>query len=196
MIAIIDYDMGNLRSLENALDRLGAAYIVTANPETIRRSDKVILPGVGHAGLAMDNLVERGLPEVIRSLRQPVLGICVGMQVLCRDSEEAPRKPCLGVFDAHVRRFSPTSGCKVPHMGWNDIRNLEGKLLRDLESGTYVYFVHSYYAGLCPDTVATCQYAGRLFSAALRYENFYGTQFHPEKSGSVGERILQNFLAL
>ena len=196
MIAIIDYDMGNLRSLENALDRLGAAYTVTADPETIRRSDKVILPGVGHAGLAMDNLVERGLPEVIRSLRQPVLGICVGMQVLCRDSEEAPRKPCLGVFDAHVRRFSPTSGCKVPHMGWNDIRNLEGKLLGDLESGTYVYFVHSYYAGLCPDTVATCQYAGQLFSAALRYENFYGTQFHPEKSGSVGERILQNFLAL
>ena len=196
MIAIIDYDMGNLRSLENALDRLGAAYTVTADPETIRRSDKVILPGVGHAGLAMDNLVERGLPEVIRSLRQPVLGICVGMQVLCRDSEEAPGKPCLGVFDAHVRRFSPTSGCKVPHMGWNDIRNLEGKLLRDLESGAYVYFVHSYYAGLCPDTVATCQYAGQLFSAALRYENFYGTQFHPEKSGSVGERILQNFLAL
>ena len=196
MIAIIDYDMGNLRSLENALDRLGAVYTVTADPETIRRSDKVILPGVGHAGLAMDNLVERGLPEVIRSLRQPVLGICVGMQVLCRDSEEAPGKPCLGVFDAHVRRFSPTSGCKVPHMGWNDIRNLEGKLLRDLESGAYVYFVHSYYAGLCPDTVATCQYAGQLFSAALRYENFYGTQFHPEKSGSVGERILQNFLAL
>lgn len=196
MITIIDYDMGNLRSLENALDRLGAAYTVTADPETIRRSDKVILPGVGHAGLAMDNLVERGLPEVIRSLRQPVLGICVGMQVLCRDSEEAPGKPCLGIFDAHVRRFSPTSGCKVPHMGWNDIRNLEGKLLRDLESGAYVYFVHSYYAGLCPDTIATCQYAGQLFSAALRYENFYGTQFHPEKSGSVGERILQNFLAL
>ena len=196
MIAIIDYDMGNLRSLENALDRLGAVYTVTTDPETIRRSDKVILPGVGHAGLAMDNLVERGLPEVIRSLRQPVLGICVGMQVLCRDSEEAPGKPCLGIFDAHVRRFSPTSGCKVPHMGWNDIRNLEGKLLRDLESGAYVYFVHSYYAGLCPDTIATCQYAGQLFSAALRYENFYGTQFHPEKSGSVGERILQNFLAL
>ncbi|MBQ3440348.1 MAG: imidazole glycerol phosphate synthase subunit HisH [Bacteroidales bacterium] len=196
MIAIIDYDMGNLRSLENALDRLGAAYTVTADPGTIRRSDKVILPGVGHAGLAMDNLVERGLPEVIRSLRQPVLGICVGMQVLCRDSEEAPGKPCLGIFDAHVRRFSPTSSCKVPHMGWNDIRNLEGKLLGDLESGAYVYFVHSYYAGLCPDTVATCQYAGQLFSAALRYENFYGTQFHPEKSGSVGERILQNFLAL
>ena len=196
MIAIIDYDMGNLRSLENALDRLGAVYTVTADPETIRRSDQVILPGVGHAGLAMDNLVERGLPDVIRSLRQPVLGICVGMQVLCRDSEEAPGKPCLGIFDAHVRRFSPASGCKVPHMGWNDIRNLESKLFMDLPSGSYLYFVHSYYAGLCPDTIATCKYTGAMFSAALRYENFYGTQFHPEKSGSVGEKILQNFLAL
>ena len=155
MIAIIDYDMGNLRSLENALDRLGATYCVTADPETIRKADKVILPGVGHAGLAMDNLVERGLPAVIRSLRQPVLGICVGMQVLCRDSEEAPGKPCLGVFDAHVRRFSPAPGCKVPHMGWNDLGNLEGKLFKDMKSGAYVYFVHSYFAGLCPDTVAT-----------------------------------------
>ena len=196
MIAIIDYDMGNLRSLENALDRLGATYCVTADPDTIRKADKVILPGVGHAGLAMDNLVERGLPEVIRSLRQPVLGICVGMQVLCRDSEEAPGKACLGVFDAHVRRFSPAPGCKVPHMGWNDLGNLEGKLFKDMKSGAYVYFVHSYFAGLCPDTVATCRYADVMFSAALRYENFYGTQFHPEKSGSVGERILQNFLAL
>jgi glutamine amidotransferase len=196
MIAIIDYDMGNLRSLENALDRLGATYCVTADPDTIRKADKVILPGVGHAGLAMDNLVERGLPAVIRSLRQPVLGICVGMQVLCRDSEEAPGKACLGVFDAHVRRFSPAPGCKVPHMGWNDLGNIEGKLFKDMKSGAYVYFVHSYFAGLCPDTVATCQYAGVMFSAALRYENFYGTQFHPEKSGSVGEKILLNFLAL
>ena len=196
MIAIIDYDMGNLRSLENALDRLGAAYQVTADPEVIRNADRVILPGVGHAGIAMDNLIERGLPDVIRSLRQPVLGICVGMQVLCRDSEEAPGKPCLGVFDAHVQRFTPAPGCKVPHMGWNELGNLEGKLLRDVQTGSYVYFVHSYYAGLCPDTVATCKYGNVLFSAALRYENFYGTQFHPEKSGSIGEQILKNFLAL
>ena len=125
-----------------------------------------------------------------------MLGICVGMQVLCRDSEEAPGKACLGIFDAHVRRFSPAPGCKVPHMGWNDLGNLEGKLFKDMKSGAYVYFVHSYFAGLCPDTVATCKYAGVMFSAALRYENFYGTQFHPEKSGSVGEKILQNFLAL
>lgn len=196
MIAIVDYDMGNLRSLENALDRMGATYCVTADPDAILKADKVILPGVGHAGLAMDNLAERGLPAVIRSLRQPVLGICVGMQVLCRDSEEAPGKPCLGVFDAHVRRFSPAPGCKVPHMGWNDLGNLESKLFKDIAPASYVYFVHSYYAGLCPDTVATCRYGETMFSAALRYENFYGTQFHPEKSGTAGERILQNFLAL
>ena len=196
MIAIVDYDMGNLRSLENALDRLGATYCVTADPDAIRKADKVILPGVGHAGLAMDNLAERGLPAVIRSLRQPVLGICVGMQVLCRDSEEAPGKACLGVFDAHVRRFSPAPGCKVPHMGWNDLGNLETRLFKDIDPASYVYFVHSYYAGLGPDTIATCRYGETMFSAALRYENFYGTQFHPEKSGAVGERILQNFQAL
>ena len=196
MIAIIDYDMGNLRSLENALDRLEANYTVTSEPEVIRRASKVILPGVGHAGLAIDNLVERGLPDVIRSLRQPVLGICVGMQVLCRDSEEAPGKPCLGIFDAHVRRFSPTPGHKVPHMGWNNLGNMEGKLFTGMDRNPYVYFVHSYYAGTGPDTVATCRYGDVLFSAALRYEYFFGTQFHPEKSGRIGERILQNFLAL
>ena len=196
MIAVIDYEMGNLRSLENALGRLGAECLVTADPAVIRRADRVILPGVGHAGEAMDKLVQRGLPAVIRSLRQPVLGICVGMQVLCRDSEEAPGKACVGIFDAHVRRFDPSPDCKVPHMGWNELGNREGKLLRGLEPHSYVYFVHSYYAGLGPDTVATCCYGEVLFSAALHYENFYGTQFHPEKSGSVGERILQNFLEL
>ncbi len=196
MIAIIDYDMGNLRSLENALERLGAGFEVTADPAAIRAADKVILPGVGHAGKAMDNLVARGLPEVIRSLRQPVLGICVGMQVLCRDSEEAPGRPCLGVFDAHVREFVPGSGLKVPHMGWNTLGNRESRLLRDLPDTPWVYFVHSYYAGTCPDTIATCRYGDTLFSAALKYEQFYGTQFHPEKSGDAGERILQNFLCL
>jgi glutamine amidotransferase len=196
MIAVIDYDMGNLRSLENALNRLGATCQVTADFATIRAAEKVILPGVGHAGVAMDNLEKRGLPSLIRSLRQPVLGICVGMQVLCRDSEEAPGKACLGVFDARIHRFSPASGCKVPHMGWNDLGNLESKLFRDLPPHPYVYFVHSYYAGLCPDTIATCHYGGVLFSAALKYENFYGTQFHPEKSGDIGETVLKNFLAL
>ena len=196
MIAIIDYEMGNLRSLENTLARLGAESRVTADPAVIRRADRVILPGVGHVGEAMDKLVQRGLPDLIRSLRQPVLGICVGMQVLCRDSEEAPGKTCVGIFDTRVRRFPADAGLKVPHMGWNDLGNVEGKLFKDIPAHAYVYFVHSYYAGLCPDTVATCRYGDGLFSAALRYENFYGTQFHPEKSGPIGAQILNNFLKL
>ena len=196
MIAIIDYEMGNLRSLENTLTRLGAENRVTADPELIRQADHVILPGVGHVGEAMDKLVQRGLPDLIRSLRQPVLGICVGMQVLCRDSEEAPGKACIGIFDARVQRFPARAGLKVPHMGWNALGNVEGKLFKDIPPHAYVYFVHSYYAGPCPDTVATCRYGDGLFSAALRYENFYCTQFHPEKSGPVGAQILQNFLKL
>ena len=196
MIAVIDYDMGNLRSLENALGRLGAECVVTDDPGTILRADRVILPGVGHVGEAMKNLRQRNLPGVIRSLRQPVLGICVGMQSLCRESEEAPGVPCMGIFDTRVHRFTPDSGLKVPHMGWNQLGNAEGKLLKGIEPQAYVYFVHSYYADLCTDTAATCRYGDVMFSAVLKYENFYGTQFHPEKSGSVGERILQNFLSL
>ena len=195
-VAIVKYNAGNIYSVVNALKRLGIEPMLTDNAEELMKADRVLFPGQGEASGAMEYLKARRLDEVIRSLKQPVLGICVGMQVLCRDSEEAPGKPCLGVFDAHVRRFSPAPGCKVPHMGWNDLGNLEGKLFKDMKSGAYVYFVHSYYAGLCPDTVATCKYAGVMFSAALRYENFYGTQFHPEKSGSVGEQILKNFLAI
>lgn len=194
MIAIIDYKMGNLRSVENALRRLGAEFTVTADAATIASADRVILPGVGNAARAMDNLRAAGLPDVIRSLRRPVLGICVGLQVMCRDSEEGDT-PCLGIFDSHVRRFSTADGLKVPHVGWNQIGNLESKLLRSLKGGSYVYYVHSYRADLCPDTIATTNYGG-LFSAALKYENFYGTQFHPEKSSDVGEQILRNFLNL
>lgn len=194
MIAIIDYKMGNLRSVENALRRLGAEFTVTADAATIASADHVILPGVGNAARAMDNLRAAGLPDVIRSLRRPVLGICVGLQVMCRDSEEGDT-PCLGIFDSHVRRFSTADGLKVPHVGWNQVGNLESKLLRSLKGGSYVYYVHSYRADLCPDTIATTNYGG-LFSAALKYENFYGTQFHPEKSGDVGEQILRNFLNL
>lgn len=194
MIAIIDYKMGNLRSVENALRRLGAEFTVTADAAAIASADRVILPGVGNAARAMDNLRAAGLPDVIRSLRRPVLGICVGLQVMCRDSEEGDT-PCLGIFDSHVRRFSTADGLKVPHVGWNQIDNLESKLLRSLKGGSYVYYVHSYRADLCPDTIATTNYGG-LFSAALKYENFYGTQFHPEKSGDVGEQILRNFLNL
>ncbi|MBQ3536198.1 MAG: imidazole glycerol phosphate synthase subunit HisH [Alistipes sp.] len=194
MIAIIDYKMGNLRSVENALKRLGAEFVVTAEADVIKRADKVLLPGVGNAAEAMENLRQANLVEVIRSLRRPVLGICVGMQVMCRHSEEGDAK-CLGIFDAKVRRFEPTAEEKVPHMGWNSIGNLESKLFKGINGGEMVYFVHSYYPELCPDTIATTCH-GVMFSAALKYENFYGTQFHPEKSGDVGERIIANFLKL
>ena len=195
MIAIIDYDAGNIRSVGNALQRLGAEYELTADPARILAADKVILPGVGNAAEAMASLQARGLCELVKTLRRPVLGICVGMQLMCRDSEEGPTQ-CLGIFDAHVRRFREAPDAKVPHMGWNAIGNLDSKLFKGLEDGSFVYFVHSYYPALCPDTIATCRHGEQLFSAALKYENFYGTQFHPEKSGSVGAAILQNFLAL
>ena len=194
MIAIIDYKMGNLRSVENALRRQGAEFTVTADADVIRRAERVLLPGVGNAAEAMENLREAGLVDVIRSLRQPVLGICVGMQVMCRHSEEGD-VDCLGIFDARVKRFEPAPDVKVPHMGWNRINNLDSKLFKGLERGSYVYFVHSFYPELCPDTIATSKH-GVMFSAALKYENFYGTQFHPEKSGDVGERIIENFLRL
>ena len=194
MIAIVDYKMGNLRSVENALRRLGAEFVVTADAEVIKRADRVLLPGVGNAAEAMDNLRKAGLVEVIRSLRRPVLGICVGMQVMCRHSEEGD-VDCLGIFDARVKRFEPSQQVKVPHMGWNRVGNLESKLFKGIDGGEYVYFVHSYYPELCPDTIATTTH-GKMFSVALKYENFYGTQFHPEKSVDVGERIIANFLKL
>lgn len=199
MIAIIDYKMGNLRSVENALHRLGAAYVVTDDAQTIRCADRVLLPGVGNCAEAMYNLRESGLIPIIKQLRQPVLGICVGLQVMCRDSEEGAEPgmliQCMNIFDSHVRRFPESDSLKVPHMGWNTIGNLEKKLFDGLHSGDSVYYVHSYYPTLCPDTIATTEH-GVLFSAALKYEQFYGTQFHPEKSGDVGERILSNFLKL
>lgn len=199
MIAIIDYKMGNLRSVENALHRLGAAYVVTDDAQTIRCADRVLLPGVGNCAEAMYNLRESGLIPIIKQLRQPVLGICVGLQVMCRDSEEGAEPgmltQCMNIFDSHVRRFPESDSLKVPHMGWNTIGNLEKKLFDGLHSGDSVYYVHSYYPTLCPDTIATTEH-GVLFSAALKYEQFYGTQFHPEKSGDVGERILSNFLNL
>lgn len=199
MIAIIDYKMGNLRSVENALHRLGAAYVVTDDAQTIRCADRVLLPGVGNCAEAMYNLRESGLIPIIKQLRQPVLGICVGLQVMCRDSEEGAESgmltQCMNIFDSHVRRFPESDSLKVPHMGWNTIGNLEKKLFDGLHSGDSVYYVHSYYPMLCPDTIATTEH-GVLFSAALKYEQFYGTQFHPEKSGDVGERILSNFLKL
>ena len=195
MTAIIDYDAGNIRSVENALARLGEAFVLTADPAVIAAADRVVLPGVGNAAVAVGKLRERGLEPVVRRLRKPVLGICVGMQILCRDSEEDDTRG-LGIFDARVRRFPDDPDAKVPHMGWNRLEHMESKLLQGLPKGPWAYFVHSYYAGLCPDTVATCIHGGVMFSAALRYENFYGTQFHPEKSGDAGEQILRNFIKL
>ncbi len=194
MIAIVDYGMGNLRSVENALRRLGADFCVTADAGVIMSAERVLLPGVGNAAEAMENLRRADLVGVIRRLRRPVLGICVGMQVMCRHTEEGDAD-CIGLFDARVRRFVPAADLKVPHMGWNRIGNLESKLFKGIAGGEYVYFVHSYYPELCPDTIATADH-GVMFSAALKYENFYGTQFHPEKSGDVGERIIENFLKL
>ena len=192
MIAIIDYGMGNIRSLGNALTRLGAEWVLTADPDVIRGADRVILPGVGNAAQAMANLTRLGLPGVLVDLRRPVLGICVGMQVMCRHSDEGD-VDCIGIFDAKVRRFPDAPGIKVPHMGWSRINNLESKLFKGIDPGSFVYFVHSYCEPLCPDTIATARHS-EMFSAALKYENFYGTQFHPEKSGAVGEVILKNFI--
>lgn len=216
MIAIIDYEAGNICSVENALQRLGASYELTADPSKIMAADKVILPGVGNAGRAMESLRATGLADVIVRLRQPVLGICVGLQLMCRSSEEGMANG-LGLFDAQVKRFPLAEGdfgeasalfsastelpsareqAKVPHMGWNAVGNLDSKLFKGIDGGSYFYFVHSYYAGLCPDTIATCRHGETLFSAALKWENYYGTQFHPEKSGPLGAQLLQNFLAL
>ena len=194
MIAIIDYKMGNLRSVENALKRLEAEFIVTAAASVIRKADRVLLPGVGNAAEAMHNLHQADLVQTICDLRRPVLGICVGLQVMCRHSEEGDAE-CMGIFDTRVRRFPASAAEKVPHMGWNTLENPEKKIFDGIRSGESVYYVHSYYPTLCPDTIATTTH-GVMFSAALKYEQFHGTQFHPEKSGDVGERFLQHFLKL
>lgn len=194
MIAVVDYDTGNLRSVCNALGRIGAQYCVTSDIETIRTAERVLLPGVGEASSAMEKLRERALCDVIKGLTQPVLGICIGMQLMCRSSEEG-NAGCLGIFDTAVRRFEPDkeSGVKVPHMGWNSIGSLHSPLFEGIADGAFVYFVHSYAPDLCDECIAvSCN--GRTFAAALAKDNFYGTQFHPEKSGDIGEAILRNFL--
>lgn len=194
MIAIVDYDTGNLCSVWNALERIGAKYVITDNADVIKNADKVLLPGVGEASSAMKKLHERGLCEVIKGLTQPVLGICIGMQLMCRCSEEGNTQ-CLGIFDTEVKRFSADkkAGVKVPHMGWNEIHNIKTPLLDNLKEGEFLYFVHSFAPQLCDEAIATSN-NGVQFAAALNKGNFYGTQFHPEKSGSIGELILKNFI--
>ncbi len=194
MIAVVNYGAGNLGSVANALGRLGAEYTLASDPAVIRAASHVILPGVGEASSAMAALRDNGLAEVLRRLAQPVLGICIGMQLMCRRSEEGAAE-CLGIFGTDVRRLDPAGGLKVPHMGWNTVENLCSPLFAGLDEGTYFYYVHSYAPAPCPHTIATTVY-GNAFSAALRRGNFYGVQFHPEKSGQAGARLIANFLYL
>lgn len=217
MIAIVNYDTGNIRSVTNALARVGCTdWVYTDDKALLAQADKVILPGVGEASTAMAKLAERGLDTFIPTLTQPVLGICVGTQLMCQSSEEGDVQ-CMGIFRTKVRKFGsqqPTqdsqpstfnlqhsafnlqhSTFKVPHMGWNQITDLRTPLFRDIADGAYIYYVHSYYPELCADTIATSHYINS-FSGALGRDNFFGTQFHPEKSGAVGAQIIKNFLEL
>lgn len=192
-VVIIKYNAGNIFSVESALLRLGVKPIITDDERLIKSADKVIFPGVGEASSTMKYLREKGLDKTIRELTNPILGICLGMQLMCKHSEEG-NTDCLNIFDAEVKKFTPNEvERKVPHMGWNTIFDLKSSLFDNMADGEYVYFVHSYFVEQCPDTIASTDYI-QPFSAALNKDNFYATQFHPEKSGDVGEQILRNFL--
>jgi imidazole glycerol-phosphate synthase subunit HisH len=191
-IAIINYGAGNIQSILFAIERLGYTAVLTNNPDEIQQADKVIFPGVGEASYAMQKLIESGLDSLIPNLKQPVLGICLGMQLMCHHSEEG-NTVGLGIFDANVIRFS--NNVKVPQMGWNQIYNLKSLLFKGINENEYMYLVHSYYVPNCKEAIATTNYDVE-YASALQKNNFYGTQFHPEKSGDVGEQILANFLKL
>jgi imidazole glycerol-phosphate synthase subunit HisH len=194
-VVIIKYNAGNIRSVDFALKRLGVTATITDDPQIIRSADKVIFPGVGEANTTMSYLREHQLDRLIISLQQPLLGICLGMQLLCRHSEEGDAD-CLGIFDEDVHLFTPHVHTeKVPHVGWNQVHDLKSKLFEGIRENDFVYFVHSFYVPVCKNTIATTDYIVP-FSASLSKDNFYATQFHPEKSGSVGEKILKNFIAL
>ena len=194
-VAIVKYNAGNVYSVVNALKRLGIEPLLTDDAEQLSNADRVIFPGQGEARGAMEYLKERHLDEVIRNLRQPVLGICIGQQLLCKHSEEGD-VDCIGVFDTEVKRFQPKRHeDKVPCMGWNNLKLRENKLFEGLSENPYVYFVHSYYVPVCEDTAAVADYI-LPYSAAMHKGNFYACQFHPEKSGKVGEQIIKNFLTL
>jgi glutamine amidotransferase len=192
MIAIVKYNAGNIKSVENAVRRIGFDCVVTGDEAVLRAASKVIFPGVGEAKSAMNYLHERNLDQMIKSLTQPVLGICLGLQLMCKHSEESDIS-CLGIFDAEVKKFPPLD--IVPHMGWNNLQQLKGDLFKGVSSEDNVYFVHSYFAEVSENTTAVCDYIVP-FSAAMKKNNFYATQFHPEKSADVGEHILKNFLML
>lgn len=191
-IVIINYNAGNVQSVTYALQRLGVEPVLSDEPEVIKSADKVIFPGVGEASTAMNFLRKKGLDEVIKSLKQPVFGVCLGLQLMCKHSEEN-NTDCLGIFDVQVKKFEPK--LKVPQMGWNNLQKMNSPLFDGLPEEPYVYYVHSYYAELSEWTVAETEYVNR-FSASLQKANFYALQAHPEKSGKVGEKILENFLKL
>ena len=193
-VAIVKYNAGNIYSVVNALKRLGVEPLLTDDAEQLGKADRVVFPGQGEARGAMEYLRARGLDKVIRSLRQPVLGICIGQQLLCRHSEEGDTE-CIGIFDTEVKRFQPQHHeDKVPCMGWNKLYDTSSPLMQNVDE-QYVYFVHSYYVPVCQETIAKANYI-LPFSAAMHKDNFYACQFHPEKSGRVGERIIKNFLEL
>ena len=197
-VAIIKYNAGNIFSVDSALRRLGVEAEITGDIEKIQTADKVIFPGVGEAETTMQYLKEHRLDEVIKGLKQPTLGICIGMQLMCQSSEEAANGnvQCLGIFDEKVKKFIPNAQInKVPHMGWNTITNCQSPLLTSLPENPYFYYVHSFYATLGKDTIAQTDYI-HPYSAALHKDNFYAVQFHPEKSGAMGEIVLKNFLEL
>ena len=193
-VVIIKYNAGNVQSVMYALDRLGVSYTYTDSEEEIRSADKVIFPGVGEASTAMAYLNEKGLSRLIPALKQPVLGTCIGLQLMCRHSEEG-NVDCMGIFDVDVVRFPEQPGYKVPHMGWNSISDYRSPILTELPPNAYVYFVHSYYAPVCEYTAAVCEYINP-FSAALQKDNFYAAQFHCEISGDAGQKVLESFLKI
>lgn len=191
-LVIVKYNAGNIQSVLYALERIGMEAIVTDDHQQIQTADKVIFPGVGEASTAMRYLRERGLDTLIKKLEQPVLGICLGMQLMCTHTEENDTD-CLGIFNTAVKKF--TGGLKVPQIGWNTVTDLAQPLFKNIDEASYCYFVHSYYAELCDETAAITEYATQ-FSSALQKNNFYGVQFHPEKSAVVGEKLLKNFIEL
>ncbi len=195
MTAVVDYNAGNVRSVLCALERLGERAELTCDREKILSADRVIFPGVGQAKSAMVELEKRDLITTLREVKQPFLGICLGMQLMNTFSEEGD-VDLLGLFDNRVSLFPPNVGVKIPHIGWNSISVTDSPLYKGIESGSYVYFVHSYYVPMSKNTIASCSYDGIEFTASMGRGNFYGCQFHPEKSGEVGERILKNFLSM